>query len=136
MSVSEPREWSAEELGTGASGRDGEAGGGRAAPTPGAALHLPESLLAELTIRVQAAVVAVGEGLEREVQARLAVLSREMEASQAHVARLAETLAAQLRELAAWREARDDDQVRMVDQVMSRLDHLAEDLAHLRRRIG
>lgn len=137
MSVSEPSEWSAGELDRGTPGRDRDDGDRRAVSGTGAsALRLPEDRLAELTIRVQAAVVAVGEGLEREVQARMAVLTREMESNQAHVARLAETLASQLRELAAWRAARDEDQARVVDEVLGRLDRLAEDLVHLRRRVG
>lgn len=135
MSVREPREWSAGGIDRGTPGRGRDDGDRRAASGAGAP-RLPEDLLAELTIRVQAAVVAVGEGLEREVQARMAVLAREMESNQAHVARLAETLAAQLRELAAWRAARDEDQARVVDEVLGRLDRLAEDLVHLRRRVG
>lgn len=139
MSVSEQRSRVPDAGDAGARRHGGDGGARRDGPEDGgigSSWQLPDELVAELTIRVQAAVVAVGEGLEREVQARMAVLAREMEAGQAHVARLAENLATQLRELAAWREQRDESQAQLVDQVLARLDRVAEELAHLRRRIG
>lgn len=114
-----------------------------ALPAAGALMPVVDDLVPELTISLQAAVVAVGEELSREVQARMAVLARDVEAAHSHVAQLADTLRAELRDLVSRRadettrlELGEQRQAALVSELMARISEVAAEVSAIRHRIG
>ncbi|MGH9101575.1 MAG: hypothetical protein ACRDYD_01100 [Acidimicrobiales bacterium] len=82
---------------------------------------IPGEALPELTVATQAAVIAVGESLEREVQARLSLVSRELTQGQARFIQQSDALVGELRELVARRQSQDEERAELLDYLIDRL---------------